>query len=212
MSSWPGCGRRPAGGVLQVGFNRRHAPLATAMREHVVRGGHPVELVYRVAAGRLPEDHWLNDPVEGGGRLLGEGCHFVDFACWFMGSLPVAVAAAVPESSAPVALEQRFTLALTFAGGSVATIVYGSEADSAYPKELVEAHSAGRSAVLDDYKSLELRGSGRSRTISDRSQDKGHRAQFVAFRQRLDGDPGTRPDPLDTMAVTLNALATARGE
>ena len=200
------------GGVVQIGFNRRHAPLAVAMRDHVVRGGHPVELVYRVAAGRLPEDHWLNDPVDGGGRLLGEGCHFVDFACWFVGSLPIAVAAAVPESSAPVALEQRFTIALTFAGGSVATIVYGSEADSGYPKELAEAHSAGRSAVLDDYKRLELRGSGRPRTISDRRQDKGHRAQFHAFRRRLDGEPGTRPDPLDTMAVTLRALATARGE
>lgn len=200
------------GRVLQVGFNRRHAPLAETMREHVVRGGHPVELVYRVAAGRLPEDHWLNDPVDGGGRLLGEGCHFVDFACWFQGSLPIAVAAAVPESSVPVALEQRFSIALTFAGGSVATIVYGSEADSAYPKELVEAHSAGRSAVLNDYRSLELRGSGRPRTISARGQDKGHRAQFVAFRRALDGDPGLRPDPLDTMAVTLQALATARGE
>jgi predicted dehydrogenase/threonine dehydrogenase-like Zn-dependent dehydrogenase len=201
-----------SGRVLQVGFNRRHAPLAQTMREHVVRGGHPVELVYRVAAGRLPSDHWLNDPVDGGGRLLGEGCHFIDFACWFVGSLPTAVAAAVPESSGPVALEQRFTVALTFAGGSVATIVYGSEADSAYPKELVEAHSAGRSAVLDDYKSLELRGSGRPRTVGDRRQDKGHRAQFVAFRQRLDGAAPTQPDPLDTMGVTLAALATARGE
>jgi predicted dehydrogenase/threonine dehydrogenase-like Zn-dependent dehydrogenase len=200
------------GQVLQVGFNRRHAPLAMSMREHVVRGGHPVELIYRVAAGRLPADHWLNDPGDGGGRLLGEGCHFVDFACWFVGSLPTAVAAAVPDSGVAVALEQRFAITLTFAGGSLATIFYGSEADGDFSKELVEAHSAGRSAVLHDYKSLELRGGGRPRTINDRRQDKGHRAQFVAFRQRLDGDPGTRPDPLDTMAVTLEALATARGE
>jgi predicted dehydrogenase/threonine dehydrogenase-like Zn-dependent dehydrogenase len=200
------------GGVLQVGFNRRYAPLAQSMREHVVHGGHPVELVYRVAAGRLGADHWLNDPDDGGGRLLGEGCHFVDFACWFVGSLPSAVAAAVPPSKAPVGQEQRFSVALTFPGGSVATIFYGSEADSGYPKELVEAHSAGRSAVLDDYKSLELRGDGQARTVSDRHQDKGHRAQFVALRRRLQGDPGARPDPLDTMAVTLEALATARGE
>jgi hypothetical protein len=204
--------RAARGRVLQVGFNRRFAPLANSMREHVVRGGHPVELVYRVAAGRLPGDHWLNDPVDGGGRPLGEGCHFVDFACWFIGSLPTGVAAAVPDSPAPAALAQRFTIALTFAGGSMATIFYGSEAESGVSKELVEAHSAGRSAILDDYKRLELRGSGRPRTIQDRRQDKGHRAQFVAFRRRLDGDPGTRPDALDTMAVTLKALASARGE
>jgi predicted dehydrogenase len=168
--------------------------------------------VYRVAAGRLPADHWLNDPADGGGRLLGEGCHFVDFACWFVGSLPIAVAAAVPRSGASVALEQRFAITLTFAGGSIATIFYGSEADTGFPKEVVEAHSTGRSAVLDDYKSLELRGDGRSRTINDRRQDKGHGAQFYAFRRRLDGAPATGPDPLDTMAVTLEALATARGE
>jgi predicted dehydrogenase len=200
------------GRVLQVGFNRRHAPLAVSMREHIVRGGHPVELIYRVAAGRLPPDHWLNDPADGGGRLLGEGCHFVDFACWFMGSLPLAVAAAVPRSGAAVALEQRFAITLTFAGGSIANIFYGSEADSRFPKELVEAHCAARSAVLDDYKSLELQGGSRARTINHRTQDKGHRAQFAAFRRALDGDPGSRPDPLDTMAVTLQALATARGE
>jgi predicted dehydrogenase len=204
--------RAARGRVLQIGFNRRHAPLAIAMREHVVRGGHPVELVYRVAAGRLPADHWLNDPVDGGGRLLGEGCHFIDFACWFVGSLPTGVAAAVPDSPVPVALEQRFTIALTFPGGSIATIFYGSEADPGVSKELVEGHSAGRSAILNDYKSLELRGAGRPRTIQDRHQDKGHRAQFVAFRRRLDGDSGGRPDPLDTMATTLQALATARGE
>jgi predicted dehydrogenase len=150
--------------------------------------------------------------VDGGGRLLGEGCHFVDFACWFVGALPSAVSAAVPDSPAPVALEQRFAITLTFAGGSIASIFYGSESDPGVSKEVVEAHSAGRSAVLDDYKGLELRGSGRPRTVQDRRQDKGHRAQFVAFRRRVDGGPGDGPDPLDTMAVTLRALATARGE
>jgi predicted dehydrogenase len=200
------------GRVLQVGFNRRHAPLAISMREHVVRGGNPVELVYRVNAGRLPDDHWLNDPVDGGGRMLGEGCHFIDFACWFVGTLPTGIAAAVPDSPAPVALGQRFSIVLTFPGGSMASIFYGSESEAGVGKELVEAHSGRRSGLLDDYLRLELRGAGRPRTIRNRSQDKGHRSQFVAFRRRLDGDPGTRPDPLDTMAVTLRALVTARSE
>jgi predicted dehydrogenase len=199
------------GRVLQVGFNRRFAPLAVAMREHVVRAGQPVELLFRVAAGRLPDDHWLNDPIEGGGRLLGEGCHFVDFACWFMGGLPLDVQASVPHSAQQLALAQRFVVTLTFPNESIATILYGSESASSLGKELVEAHCGGRSGVLDDFKRLELSGGARARTIRSRNQDKGHRAQFVAFRQALEGAPPSGPDPLDTMAVTLRALAAAGG-
>ena len=202
-----------SGRVLQVGFNRRFAPMAIAMREHVVRPGQPVELLYRVAAGRLPEDHWLNDPDDGGGRLLGEGCHFVDFACWFIGGLPTRVSASVPEERLQLALAQRFSITLGFPNGSIATILYGSESASGLGKERVEAHSAGSSAILDDFRRLNLRGTGRSRTRRDRGQDKGHRAQMRAFRRALDGEAVNEPDPLDTMRVTLQALASAcRGD
>jgi predicted dehydrogenase len=195
------------GRVLQVGFNRRFAPLAIAMRDHIAGRGAPIELVYRVAAGQLPDGHWLNDPEEGGGRLLGEGCHFVDFACWLMGHLPTQVAATVADGSEQLSLAQRFSVTLGFADGSLATILYGSESAPAIGKELVEAHSAGRSAVLDDYRRLELHGDKRRRVIRDRTQDKGHRAQFVALRQALGGEQQGGPDPLDTMTVTLRALA-----
>lgn len=197
------------GRTLQVGYNRRYAPLAIAMREHIVTGEHPVELLYRIAAGRLAGDHWLNDPDEGGGRLLGEGCHFVDFACWFMGALPTHVSATVAQAEAQLALAQRFSVSLSFPGGSIATILYGSESASGIGKELVESHSAGSSAILDDYRSLELHRSGRPRVVRDRRQDKGHRAQLVAFRQTIHGEPASTPSPLDTMAVTLRALTSA---
>lgn len=197
------------GGIIQVGFNRRYAPLAVAMREHIAPSGHPIELLYRVAAGRLGPEHWLNDPDEGGGRFLGEGCHFVDFACWFMGALPTRISASVPDGHEPLALAQRFSVTLSFPNHSLATILYGSESASGIGKELVEAHSAGRSATLDDYRRLELRGPGRPRTVRDRRQDKGHRAQLIAFRSRLVEGPPTEVSPLDTMRVTLNALDSA---
>lgn len=205
-------GEAARGRVLQVGFNRRFAPLAQTMRDHLVRDGHPVELLYRVAAGRLPEDHWLNDPDEGGGRLLGEGCHFVDFACWFMGALPTRVCA-VASGTEQLALSHRFTVALGFDDGSLATILYASESARTMGKELVEAHSGGRSAVLDDFKRLELTGGGRKRVLRERGQDKGHCGQFAAFREAIvRGDPGlVGPGPLETMAITFKALAEAGG-
>jgi predicted dehydrogenase/threonine dehydrogenase-like Zn-dependent dehydrogenase len=200
------------GRILHVGFNRRFAPLAVAMREHVVSAEQPIELLYRIAAGRLPADHWLNDPLDGGGRLLGEGCHFVDFACWFIGGLPTAVSASVPRSERRLAVAQRFAITLAFENDSIATILYGSESASAVGKELVEAHCAGRSAVLDDYRRLEIKGRGRSRVTRDRHHDKGHRAQLVALRRALDGIKVAGPNPLDTMAITLQALDAAGGE
>jgi predicted dehydrogenase/threonine dehydrogenase-like Zn-dependent dehydrogenase len=199
-----------SGQVLRVGFNRRFAPLATAMREHVITADHPVELLYRVAAGRLADDHWLNDGVDGGGRLIGEGCHFVDFACWFMGRLPDQVRASVPASDGQLMMAQRFAITLTFAGESIATILYGSEAAQDVAKELVEAHSGGRSAILDDYSSLQLRSGKARRTTKDRSRDKGHRGQLVAFRRALEGEAEGQPAALDTMASTLLGLEAAR--
>ncbi len=194
------------GGMLQVGFNRRFAPLSGRLREHIDPGGSPVELLYRVAAGRLPADHWLNDPDDGGGRLLGEGCHFVDFVCWFMGGLPDHVHAAIPAQPGHLVSGQRFAITLTFANGSIATILYGSESAPSVGKELVEAHAGGRSGRLEDYRRLELHGRGRAKTMSARRANKGHAAQFRAFRASLDGQRPTGPNPLDTMDVTLRAL------
>jgi predicted dehydrogenase/threonine dehydrogenase-like Zn-dependent dehydrogenase len=197
------------GRVLQVGFNRRFAPLAIAMREHVLSPGQPVELLYRVAAGRLPEDHWLNDPDEGGGRLLGEGCHFVDFACWFVNGVPDQIQASIPISSG-LPVGQRFAITLTFANESIATILYGSESAPGVGKELVEVHSGGRSGRLENYRRLELRGRGRVKRVRDRHENKGHTAQLRAFRSSLDGEPVTGPSPLDTMEATLRAFESVR--
>jgi predicted dehydrogenase len=196
-------------GTVQAGFNRRFAPLARTMREFIAPAAHPVELLYRVAAGRLPTDHWLNDPDDGGGRLLGEGCHFVDFACWFMGGLPKVVKASFHNPNGPMMLAQRFAITLTFANGSIATILYGSEAAPGVNKELVEVHSDRRSARLDDYRELQLLSSKGDKVIRSRHPDKGHRAQFDAFRRVLEGGPAPEPNMLDTMGVTLCALRAA---
>lgn len=196
---------------LVVGFNRRHAPLSASLKTHIANTGAPVELSYRVGAGRLPHDHWLNDPDEGGGRLLGEGCHFVDFLCWLLDALPTRVSCIIgPIGDAPLKTGQRFIITLEFADGSLASIDYGTEGSPAIGKESVHLHTAQRSAVLDDFTALDLYDGRRKRRTRNRSQDKGHQQQFKRLRALVDGDETEDgPDPLDTMSVTLAALDSA---
>jgi predicted dehydrogenase/threonine dehydrogenase-like Zn-dependent dehydrogenase len=204
--------RAVSGCELAVGFNRRHAPLAIRLREHVSIGGHPRQVVIRVNAGRLPDDHWTNDPQEGGGRLLGEGCHFVDLACWLVGAAPTTVQATIqPLESETLQTAQRFIVSLGFADGSLATVLYTDQGASGLAKEYVEVHSGGCSGVLHDFRRLELF-DGRSREeLRERRQDKGHRAQFAYLRQQLEGClTDVQLDPLDTMQVTLKAIEFAQ--
>jgi predicted dehydrogenase/threonine dehydrogenase-like Zn-dependent dehydrogenase len=199
------------GGPLTVGFNRRHAPLASAMRDHMRFGGGPIDLLHRVTAGPVVAGHWLDDPDEGGGRLVGEGCHFVDFALWLVGAAPVRVSCTPqPAPGEPLAGAQRFSIAVTFDDGSSAVVVYTTAGAPRLAKERVEAHAAGRSAILDDFRSLTLYAGSTRRRTGSRRRDKGHAAQMRQLRAELRGErPAVAPDPLTSMAVTLAALRSA---
>ena len=200
--------RERSGLLLMVGYNRRHAVLAQELKSHVAGRGFPLEIVYRVNAGTLPPEHWLNDPDEGGGRLLGEGCHFIDFCCWLVDApvRTVACSLRAPVDEA-LASAQAFSVQLDFGDGSLATILYGAGGAPTLGKEYVEAHAGGRSAVLDDFRSLKLvtpKGTDKRRS---RGGDKGHGRQFLELRRALEtGSALPGPDPLDSMAATLAAL------
>jgi predicted dehydrogenase len=200
-----------SGRPLAVGFNRRHAPLARALRDHVAKSG-PLNLIYRIKPDPLPNDHWLLDADEGG-PLLGEGCHFVDLACWMIGSLPDRVSCVMAAGAhVPVAASQRFTVTLEFADGSIATINYGSAGALAVGKEYLEVHAGDRSGLLEDFRQLTLY-SGRRREVKRaRRQDKGHVAQMAHLRSILEhsGERGDDADPLDSMLVTIAALVSAQ--
>jgi len=199
------------GPPLLVGFNRRYAPLARSMRDHVAGRGHPVELLCRVNAGQLPADHWLNDPDEGGGRLIGEGCHFIDFACWFIGALPRRVSTVMrAEPGEPLAAAQSFSVTLDFEDGSIATILYGSSGATGLGKEYLEAHAGGRSAILSDFMKLIAYDGRRKQVKKGRGQDKGHDAQFRYLLDLVGGVKSPEaPTTLDTMTVILAALESA---
>ncbi len=169
-------------GILAVGFNRRFSPLLRRLRDHIAVGGGPIAATYRVSAGQLPNDHWTHDLVQGGGRLIGECCHFVDSLSFVVDSPVVTVfASGFGAAERPLQARDNVAVTLSFENGSVGTILYVADGASSLPKERVEAFSGSRSAVLDDFRSVELLDERGRKSISTKSQDKGHRAEIAAF-------------------------------
>ena len=184
--------------ILTVGFNRRFAPLAVRMRSFLAGRSEPLAAYYRVNAGYLPLNHWTQDPEQGGGRIIGEGCHFIDFLTFLVGASPVEVVVrGLPDGGRY--REDNLLLSFTFPDGSVGAVSYLANGDKAFPKERVEAFSGGRVAVLDDYRSLELVANGKRQVERSRlRQDKGHQAEWQAFASAVQSG-GPPPIPYDQL-------------
>ncbi|HYM79343.1 MAG TPA: bi-domain-containing oxidoreductase [Candidatus Dormibacteraeota bacterium] len=194
---------RPA---LTVGFNRRFAPMTKQMRSFLAPVSEPLVLHYRINAGYLPPDHWVNDREQGGGRILGEVCHFVDLLMFLAASPIVGVEARAIGGSARYSGDNAL-ISLHFANGSEGTISYLANGDRAFSKERIEVFGGGSTAVLDDFRRLELVRAGRKQTIRSRwRQDKGHRAEWAAFTESLQRgpEPAIRFD--DILCSTLATL------
>jgi predicted dehydrogenase len=197
---------------LAIGFNRPFAPLALRLGAELEALDDPVHLVYRVNAP-LPADHWLNDPLVGGGRILGEACHMLDFANWLCGSPIRVTASALP---AAVGAVESASIGIEYANGSVATVVYSGAGAGSMPKERIEVLCAGRSWVLDDFRSLTSWGPEGEQTADARGQDKGHaelmRRVLAACRGRQPFEPGLGA-AYAAQSVALHALESiATGE
>lgn len=163
---------------LLVGFNRRFAPHAVRVRELLADGKAPIAIAITVNAGELPPDHWAGDPAVGGGRVLGEACHFIDLASFLVGSPPATVYA-VPLGGRGPALDS-VSVQLGFAGGSIATLHYWTNGPRAYPKERVEVFSAGRALAIENWRSLRRFDWPGAPRLWMR-QDKGHRTEVARF-------------------------------
>jgi len=162
-------------GRLMVGFNRRFAPAARAARRAFADHKGPLVLQYRVNAGPLPRDHWLLDPFAGGGRILGEACHFVDFALFFTGERIERVYAAGMRDGEDV------TITLHLAGGSLATIAYLAGGDRAVPKEWIEVVGGGRVVQIDDFATATLYRGQRRRRLRVDGKGRGYTEELEAF-------------------------------
>jgi predicted dehydrogenase len=182
-----------ASGILAVGFNRRFAPLLMKAKAALEPRSGPLVMLYRVNAGAAAADSWIQRD-EGGGRIVGEVCHFIDALIYMAGSLPTEVhAVAVHNHADAVSVVLRFT------DGSTGTIVYSSLGDPSVSKEYLEVFGNGRVVRLDDFRRLTVTLRGRS-TVSKGVQDKGQPGLVAAF---LEATRGARPAPipLDELAA-----------
>ena len=194
-------------GILLVGFNRRFAAPTRALLEALPTRTGPGLVQVRVAAGALPPDHWALDRTEGGGRIVGEVCHFLDLASFLLGQQPAGVYARTSDTGGPSS-SANVSVLVDYPDHSTAVIQYHAVGGRRMPKELVEAAWDGASARIDDFRSLEVWTSGRGRSRRWRRQDKGHRQELAAFADWvLDGRPAWQvSDGLATTAATLGVL------
>jgi predicted dehydrogenase/threonine dehydrogenase-like Zn-dependent dehydrogenase len=194
---------------LMVGFNRRFAPMAQRLRTFFQGHAEPVVIQYRVNAGFIPKDHWIHDPEIGGGRIVGEACHFLDFVSFVADSPPRRVRA-TPLRAGPRYTDDNAVLVVELANGSLATISYLANGDPGLGKERCEVSAGGRSAVLDDFRSLVLYEGGAAHRERNRlTQDKGHRGEWTAFAQSI-RNGGPWPISLESLvATTLASFAAA---
>ncbi|GAB4569362.1 MAG: bi-domain-containing oxidoreductase [Anaerolineales bacterium] len=165
--------------LITVGFNRRFAPLIQNLKSSIVNRNEPLHAHYRVNAGFIPANHWTQDEAIGGGRIIGEACHFIDLITYLVGALPVRVSAhALPNNGKYK--EDNVSMTFTFADGSIGVVDYLANGDKSMPKERLEVFCGGMVAVLDDYVSLTTVKDGK-RKEEKIAQDKGWRAEMAAF-------------------------------
>jgi predicted dehydrogenase len=196
--------------LLMVGFNRRFAPHVCKMKQLLDRMPQPKSFIMTVNAGEVPPDHWTQDPQIGGGRIIGEGCHFIDLLRFLVGhKIDKVQAVELCQSVGDGVRDDKVTCTLTFADGSCGTIHYLANGHKTFPKERLEVFCAGRILQLNNFRQLRGYGWPGFRTIRLWRQDKGHRGAVAAFLQAI-REGGPSPIPFSELVeVTQVSFAVA---
>lgn len=192
---------------LMVGFNRRFSPLSSSLKQLFSVRSEPLSVIYRVNAGFVPQAEWVHDPVQGGGRVVGEVCHFIDFITYLVGELPTAVYA-TPMRKNGKAISDVVTISLQFANGSTGTIHYFSNGDPSMPKEYVEIFGGGISAQLTNFKKVKVYGAKIDGKTSYLNQAKGFEEEAQYFVEALKTGQ-TSPIPFDQIYAVSKATILA---
>ncbi len=173
--------------LLMVGFNRRFASFTRKVNEFMASNVGPKVVNIRVNAGYIDMSSWVQDPKVGGGRIIGEACHFIDLAGALIGANPISVyCRGVATSTQSPVLNDNVIIDLGFADGSIASITYTSSGSNRMPKENIAIYGGGKSAEITDWKVLTLYdGSNRPKKIKQKSQNKGQANMIKSLVQSL---------------------------
>ena len=195
--------------LLMVGFNRRFAPLLIDLQKQIQRLSGPKAFVYTCNAGAIPADHWTQDSILGGGRFLGEACHFVDLLRHLAAS-PIEdlqLFSAADSKPSP----DTFSLQLRFADGSIGTVHYFANGSKAFPKERLEVFASGKVLRLDNYRKLQAWGISGFRTRRLLAQDKGQQDCCAGFLKAIEAG-GPPPLPVSELFEVQRWLLKAIGQ
>jgi predicted dehydrogenase len=176
---------RSGDGRLMVGFNRRHSPHSRLAKDFLDSAGGPTLLHFRINAGEVARDSWVNDPLLGGDRVRGELCHFIDLAHYFLEEFPVAVdGRGLPaiQKENPV---EDIVASVEFSSGSVANFVYTARGHRSLPREHIEGFRGGKVAVIENFRKTKFYGPGAPRTHRTWRLDRGYYGEFSAWAEAL---------------------------
>jgi predicted dehydrogenase/threonine dehydrogenase-like Zn-dependent dehydrogenase len=192
--------------ILTTGFNRRFSPLAQSLSAFLSPRNEPLHVHYRINAGYIPLNHWTQDEKLGGGRIIGEACHFIDLITFLVGAAPISVTAhALPDNGKY--REDNVSMTLTFPDGSIGVVDYLANGDKSFPKERVEVFCAGAIAVLDDFRVLQTVRDGKKKE-ERRAQDKGWTNEWKAFAKSI-REGGAPPIPYEQLIGVTRATFAA---
>jgi predicted dehydrogenase/threonine dehydrogenase-like Zn-dependent dehydrogenase len=191
--------------VCMTGFNRRFAPMVVTAKEVLDGLSGPKVIHYRVNAGALPKDAWVFDPVHAEGRIVGEGCHFIDLFHWLTDAEPVRVSAHVMGDSPSLAGLEDVVASFDFSDGSIATLLYTAQGSTALGKERIEVFCDGTAIAMDNFRQLTVRGSQRI-DVKARQVDKGHGAELAHFADAVLGRRPPEVTLLDGIRATVCCL------
>lgn len=166
---------------LMVGFNRRFSPLTLKLKNFL--GNNSMTMLYRINAGSIDKDSWIQDLEIGGGRIIGEVCHFIDYLTYLNGSVPINVSALALEDV--FQLNDSVNILIQFENGSSGVVAYYANGCKSMTKEYIEVFSNGKSAILKDFKELEVFSNNRSKKIKLINQNKGQKEMVNEFLNSL---------------------------
>ena len=191
---------RDTQGFLSVGYNRRFSPHAEKIRETFDGRSEPMSIRYTVAAGATPAGTWVTDPKTGGGRIIGECCHFIDLCIYLVGTLPSSVYAR--GLSRDPERDDSFVANVSFTDGSVATLEYLANASAELPKERFEVSSERKTAICENFRSTTVMGGTPLKTLN---QNKGQREAVLAVIEACRTGAGS---PFTLEELTANSETT----